>query len=177
VHGDHAARNFPQYHPGVGKRFAILQDFSSIYQLEIVYSLWTILLFCTNAQLDLSNPVAEEKKRNCPYLKTNIKMAVYNTVPFGQWLRILSLMLATVVAGAYLLGPMSVPSYKRNLSSTGSSKDITDIPSTPLSRFKRNHNTAISPTKIPCESPLVTTTCRRTTIRIKPHMSQNLSKF
>lgn len=61
--------------------------------------------------------------------KKNIKMVVYT--PFGQWLRILSLMLATVVAGAYLFGPMSVPSYKRNLSSTGSSKDITDIPCTP----------------------------------------------
>ncbi|KAG0594248.1 hypothetical protein M758_UG060700 [Ceratodon purpureus] len=36
-------------------------------------------------------------------------------------------MLATVVAGGYLLGPISVPSYKRNLSCTGSFIDITDI--------------------------------------------------
>jgi len=45
MHGDDAARNFPQNYPGVSKRFAILQDFTGVYQFEVIYCLWTILLF------------------------------------------------------------------------------------------------------------------------------------
>jgi hypothetical protein len=52
--------------------------------------------------------------------------------PCGHWERILSLSVAIVLAGAYLLGPMSVPSYNRNLSSTRSSPAIPPLPS-PLS--------------------------------------------
>ncbi len=49
--------------------------------------------------------------------------------PCGHWERILSLSVAIVLAGAYLLGPMSVPSYNRNLSSTRSSPAIPPLPS------------------------------------------------
>ena len=40
--------------------------------------------------------------------------------PLGHWERMLSLRLATVVVRAYLLGPISVPSYNRNFTSKSS---------------------------------------------------------
>lgn len=44
----------------------------------------------------------------------------------GHCARMLSFKVPTVVVGAYLLGPMSVPSYRRNLSSNSSSPAISE---------------------------------------------------
>lgn len=134
MHGDNTSRNFPQQYSRVSQSFAILQNFTSIYQLEVVNRLRTILFFCTHAQ-NSSSQIPSSSQNSAIPKRLLVSEKNSEVVPFypplGQWLRILSLMLATVVAGAYLLGPMSVPSYKRNFSSTGSSNDITDMPSSP----------------------------------------------
>ena len=57
----------------------------------------------------------------CVWMHICMNVCMYVDIPGGHCARILSFTAATGVAGGYVLGPMSVPSERRNLSSKRSS--------------------------------------------------------